>query len=128
METSPGENSSDERVDNGLLPFRKARAGGARDHFLTSSPFPGYGQKRSHPNVRIMFLKTPLWKGNADTMATYPDGTLLKASGPEIDRMEAGQRRGIPDPDTFNCMGLNWGAVKTISDSEWNQIPKGAAY
>jgi hypothetical protein len=61
-------------------------------------------------------------------MAMYPDGTLLKASGPEIDRMEGGQRRWIPDPPTFNCMGLNWGAVKTISDSEWSQIPKGAPY
>jgi hypothetical protein len=61
-------------------------------------------------------------------MATYPDGTLLKASGPEVDRMEGGQRRWIPDPSTFTCMGLNWGAIQTISDSEWNQIPKGAPY
>ena len=67
-------------------------------------------------------------KGDAINMAMYPDGTLLKASGPEIDRMEGGQRRWIPDPPTFNCMGLNWGAVQTISDSEWSQIPKGAAY
>ena len=61
-------------------------------------------------------------------MATYPDGTLLKASGPEVDRMEGGQRRWIPDPSTFNCMGLNWGAIQTIADTEWNQIPKGAPY
>ena len=61
-------------------------------------------------------------------MATYPDGTLLKASGPEVARMEGGQRRWIPDPPTFNCMGLNWGAIQTISDTEWNQIPKGASY
>ena len=61
-------------------------------------------------------------------MATYPDGTLLKASGPEVDRMEGGQRRWIPDPSTFNCMGLNWGAIQTMADSEWNQIPKGAPY
>src|SRR5947199_5373759 len=61
-------------------------------------------------------------------MATYPDGTLVKASGPEVDRMEGGQRRGIPEPATLNCLGLNWGAIHTISDSEWNQIPKGAPY
>jgi hypothetical protein len=61
-------------------------------------------------------------------MATYPDGTLLKASGPEVDRMVGGQRRWIPDPPTFNCMGLNWGAIQTIADTEWNQIPKGAPY
>jgi hypothetical protein len=34
-------------------------------------------------------------------MATYPDGTLLQASGPEIGRMEGGQCRSIPDPPTF---------------------------
>src|SRR5258706_422298 len=61
-------------------------------------------------------------------MATYPDGTLLRASGAEVDRMERGQRRWIPDPATFNCMGLNAGAIQTIADSEWNQIPKGAPY
>ncbi len=61
-------------------------------------------------------------------MATYPDGTLLRASGPEVDRMERGQRRWIPDPATFTCMGLNAGAIQTIADSEWNQIPKGAPY
>lgn len=58
----------------------------------------------------------------------YPDGTLVKASGPEIARMEGGQRRGIPDPATFTCMGLDWNAVKTITDAEWNQIPQGSAY
>jgi hypothetical protein len=72
--------------------------------------------------------KIALWKGDDDRMISYPDGTLLKASGPEIDRMEAGRRRWIPDPPTFNCMGLNWNAVQTISDSEWSQIPKGTAY
>ena len=61
-------------------------------------------------------------------MPTYPNGTLLKASGPEVDQMEGGQRRGIPDPATFTCMGLNWGAIQTIVDSEWNQIPQGAPY
>ena len=61
-------------------------------------------------------------------MTTYPDGTLLRASGPEVDRMDGGQRRWIPDPSTFNCMKLDWGAIQTISDSEWNQIPQGVAY
>ena len=61
-------------------------------------------------------------------MATYSDGTLLRASGPEVDKMEGGERRWIPDPSTFNCMGLDWGAIQVISDSEWNQIPQGAAY
>ena len=61
-------------------------------------------------------------------MATYPDGTLLKASGAEVDRMEGGHRRPIPDPATFTCMGLDWGTIQTIADSVWNLIPQGAAY
>src|SRR5262245_13187920 len=61
-------------------------------------------------------------------MATYPDGTLIKASGPEVDRMEGGKRRRIPDPPTFNCMGLDWGAIITLSDSEWKKILQGPPY
>jgi hypothetical protein len=67
-------------------------------------------------------------KGEDNSMATYPDGTLLKASGPEVDMMEGGKRRWIPDPSTFNCMHLNWGAIQTIADSDWDQIPQGAPY
>lgn len=57
-----------------------------------------------------------------------PNGTLIKASGPEVDRMQSGYRRWIPDPTTFSCMGLDWNMVKTIPDSVWQQIPAGRAY
>lgn len=59
---------------------------------------------------------------------SYPNGTVIKASGPEVDRMQGGQRRWIPDPTTLFCMGLNWGMVQTIPDSAWWQIPVGLAY
>ena len=61
-------------------------------------------------------------------MGVYPDGTLLKASGPEIDMITSGVRRWIPDPTTFTDMGLNWNNVVTISDSEWSTIPSGPPY
>jgi hypothetical protein len=61
-------------------------------------------------------------------MGAYPDGTLLKASGPEIDMITGGVRRWIPDPTTFTDMGLNWNNVVTISDSEWSTIPSGPPY
>jgi hypothetical protein len=57
----------------------------------------------------------------------FPDGTLLKASGPEVDIMQGHERRWIPDPDTFTYMGLNWGAVRVIADDVWNSIPAGPA-
>jgi hypothetical protein len=61
-------------------------------------------------------------------MTAYPDGTLVKASGPEIDMMAGGQRRWVPDPTTFTHMGLAWDKVKTIPDSEWAAIPSGPPY
>lgn len=57
-----------------------------------------------------------------------PDGTLIKASGPEVDRMQSGYRRWIPNPTTFSCMGLDWNMVQTIPDSIWREIPAGRAY
>lgn len=59
---------------------------------------------------------------------SYPDGTLLKASGPQVDMMQNHQRRWIPDPQTFNYMGLNWNAILTISDNEWSSIPAGPQF
>jgi len=100
-----------------------------------SGPAPGLGQyfaiMQDNGNFVLYHGSGPSQQGafiwDIKT-ALGPDGTLLKASGPEVDRMEAGQRRWIPDPPTFNCMGLNWGAIQTISDSVWNLIPQGAPY
>jgi hypothetical protein len=61
-------------------------------------------------------------------MTTYPDGTLLKGSGPEIDMMAGGVRRWIPDPATFNDMGPDWGKVVVIPDSEFSASPSGRPY
>src|ERR1700688_1721679 len=58
----------------------------------------------------------------------YPDGTLLKASGPEVDMMQGHERRWIPDPATFNYMGLNWGAIQTIPDANWATIAVGPPF
>lgn len=59
---------------------------------------------------------------------TYPDGTLLKASGPQVDMMQNHQRRWIPDPATFNYMGLDWNAIQTIPDAQWATIPAGPQF
>lgn len=68
-------------------------------------------------------------EGGTPPQPQYPDGTFLKASGAEMDRMEGGKRRAIPDAETLNCiMGPNWGAVQTISDAAWNAIQVGTPY
>lgn len=54
-----------------------------------------------------------------------PDGALLKGSGPDIYLIEAGKRRHVPDPSTFNAMGLDWSEVKTIPDAQLELVPLG---
>jgi hypothetical protein len=56
----------------------------------------------------------------------YPEGTLLKTSDhPEVDIISGRERRWIPDPQTFNYMGLNSGAIVTVSDAVWAAVPAG---
>ena len=82
------------------------------------------------PKVFVQVMSIDPSSATATVQITYtiPDGTLLQASGAEVDRMEGGRRRWIPDPATFNCMGLDWNAIQHISDSEWQQIPQGVPY
>jgi hypothetical protein len=65
-------------------------------------------------------------------MAAYADGTLIKASGPEVDMVkyigDRPERRWIPDPPTLNDMGLNWGAIQKISDEDWNAMAVGPPF
>lgn len=69
------------------------------------------------------------YSGTPPTQAPqYPDGMLIKGSGPEVDMMQGGVRRWIPDPATFACMGLSWGNVQTIPDATFAAIPAGPAF
>jgi hypothetical protein len=70
--------------------------------------------------------------GERNTMTAYADGTLIKASSPDIDMVKHFQgkeeRRCIPDPPTFNNMGLKSANIKQIADAEWEAIPAGPAF
>lgn len=61
----------------------------------------------------------------APTAPVYPDGTLVKGSGPAIYVVRGGQKLWIPDPPTFNALGYSWGAVQTIPDASLTAIPTG---
>jgi hypothetical protein len=65
-------------------------------------------------------------------MAAYADGTLIKASGPEVDMVKyfdgKEERRWVPDPPTFSNMGLKWDNVQQIPDADWNEIPAGPPF
>ncbi|MBK8997979.1 MAG: hypothetical protein IPM35_19825 [Myxococcales bacterium] len=55
----------------------------------------------------------------------FSEGSLIKGSGPEVFLIENGQRRHVPDPATFDAMGLDWGKVRTVSDEELSRVPQG---
>ena len=57
-----------------------------------------------------------------------PDGMLIKAGSNEVDRIEGGLRRWIPDPATFKCMNFDWSNIQNIPQEQWNAIPAGAPY
>lgn len=58
----------------------------------------------------------------------YPEASLVKGSGPPVYIIVRGQRRWIPDSQTFDALGLNWGAIMQVPDSELESIPRGPDY
>lgn len=55
----------------------------------------------------------------------FPEGALIKGTGPRVYVMHFGRRCWIYDPPTFNALGLSWSAIQTISDSLLASIPEG---
>lgn len=59
----------------------------------------------------------------------YPEGSLIGLSSTgEVDMIQNGKRRWIPDPDTFSAMKLNWNNVQWIDSTSFNTVPKGPAF
>ena len=46
------------------------------------------------------------------TLPSLEDGKLIKGSDTRVYLVTACTRRWIPDPETFEKMGLSWGAIK----------------
>jgi murein DD-endopeptidase MepM/ murein hydrolase activator NlpD len=60
------------------------------------------------------------------SLPSRKNGALVQGSEGKVYWMENGQRRHIPNPETFNSMGLNWGAIQNVSDADLNMIPLGS--
>lgn len=58
----------------------------------------------------------------------FPNGTLIKGSGPDIYLIENGVRHLMPDMGTFDAMGLNLGNVINIDDQKLGSIPFGVPF
>jgi len=55
----------------------------------------------------------------------FPDGTLIKGSGPDIYLIQNGVKRLIPNMETFNAMGFNWNNIINVDDQGLGNIPIG---
>jgi len=55
----------------------------------------------------------------------FPDGTLVKGSGPPVYVIKGGLRRHIPNVATFDARGFNWASVISLPDSSVLAIPAG---
>jgi hypothetical protein len=55
------------------------------------------------------------------------DGTLLREfSAAEIYLVTNGQLRHVPDPTTFDHLGLSWGKIRVVPDGQLAPLPQGA--
>ena len=54
----------------------------------------------------------------------YPDGTLLRGSGPKVYLIEKKVRRWIPNPQIFEAKAFKWQNIIQISDKILNRIKK----
>lgn len=59
------------------------------------------------------------------TVANYPEGALLRGSGPEIYRLTGGLRRHVPNVPTFEALGLAWSSVLSVPDTGLAALPAG---
>jgi hypothetical protein len=67
----------------------------------------------------------PARKDAADRKIKVRDGLLIKGTGPEVYLIEAGQRRWIPDQQTFDARGLDRNHIEVVTDAELTSIPLG---
>ncbi|MGQ9646870.1 MAG: hypothetical protein ACUVWO_10065 [Thermodesulfobacteriota bacterium] len=66
----------------------------------------------------------PLW--SKETIAPYPDGTLVRLKGKaQAYVIRGGRKCYIPDPETFQAQGFQWDQVIEVDQTTFNKIPTG---
>ena len=86
---------------------------------------------KSHPiitNASYDELDQYTMAGEFYAWSRYPDGTLLKGSGPTVYWVWDNEKRPIADASVFNRYGNDWADVITVSDSELGSYPTGFTY
>lgn len=67
----------------------------------------------------------PQRKGAVSGPFQLTDGLLIKGSDDAVYLIEAGERRWITDPQSFDCRQLDWNAIQTIPDVQLSSIRRG---
>jgi lipoprotein-anchoring transpeptidase ErfK/SrfK len=61
-----------------------------------------------------------------ETLSLYPDNTLVHLENdPEVYKVEGGKIHLIQNPEVFDALGLDWGAIAPVSLVEFNSYSKG---
>jgi hypothetical protein len=68
---------------------------------------------------------TPSQPQSQSSVTSFPNGTLIKGSGPDVYVIENGVKRLIPNMETFNAMGFNFGNIINVDDQKVGSIPLG---
>jgi hypothetical protein len=91
----------------------------------SSVPPPSSSQPDGSSTIPPTTGPTPYQPQPQSSVMSFPNGTLIKGSGPDVYLIENGVRRLIPDMETFNTMGLNWNNVTNVDDQKLGNIPMG---
>jgi hypothetical protein len=62
---------------------------------------------------------------NLDKYEDYPEGTLLRGSGPEVYLIELGKRRWFPNPGIFEGNNFGWKYIYDIDDDDLEDFDRG---
>lgn len=86
-------------------------------------------EARGYSNNQIITVDQSEIDGypNSELRMTYPNGTLVRGSGPAIYVIENNRRRHITSAKVLKDMGYKIGQVKKIKDEELASIPGGPA-
>lgn len=83
-------------------------------------PSPPYSTSTIPPLIR----PTPIQPQSL--FPIFPNGTLIKGSGPDIYLIENEARRLIPDMETFKTMGFSLSNIISVDNQKLGNIPLGA--
>ncbi len=81
--------------------------------------------KRHLPTEEIFLSYRYNWQDietvAANTFNLYPTSNLIKlANNPRVYKLENNNKRWIPNEQTFNALQLNWSAIMTVNQTEFN--------